>query len=494
MGGMPNSEPPVFILTASRSGSTLLRFILDSHPDLACPPETGIGGAFAALARTWDVLENAESGQKRPVAEPVSLSPDALLAVREAVDRAFAHYLAGRQKRRWCDKSLDSFQHAELIAQVYPEAKFICLFRHCMDVIASGVEVCPWGLHRYGFDPFVTQFPGNSVAAIGSYWQTCARAIITFADKHPQACYRVRYEDLVTAPEQAAAGIFTFLGADQAPGIAEECFRVAHEGGGPGDEKIWFTTGVSARSLGRGVSVPAGALPAPLLQGINETLGELGYRVVDEDWNSAVGLTDPRAGDLPVPAGLEVPQPPAPAGAPASGPAGPGRAELDTLLSALTARLESRDGAAWRKIVADWPSVAGVTAMLVVQDQHGAHGELRLRFPATGAGPASAGYGVLAEADAAPSALMIASPATWWSVLNQDANVVTEILNGRLRCVNKLDGHRIRSATIHAVATVLGAARIPVSRVPDPDLDGLAARNQAEPASALLAAPGNPGR
>jgi len=22
-----------------------------------------------------------------------------------------------------------------------------------MDVIASGVEVCPWGLHRFGFDP-----------------------------------------------------------------------------------------------------------------------------------------------------------------------------------------------------------------------------------------------------------------------------------------------------------------------------------------------------
>lgn len=459
---MPNSEPPVFILTASRSGSTLLRFILDSHPDLACPPETGIGGAFAGLARTWDVLENAESGQKRPVGEPVSLSRDALLAVREAVDRAFAHYLAGRQKRRWCDKSLDSFQHAELIAQVYPEAKFICLFRHCMDVIASGVEVCPWGLHRYGFDPFVTQFPGNSVAAIGSYWQSCARTIMAFADSHPQACHRVRYEDLVTAPEQTAAEIFGFLGAGQVPGIAEECFRIAHEGGGPGDEKIWFTTGVSARSIGRGVSVPAGALPAPLRDGINETLGQLGYRMVDDDWNSAVGPVDPRAGDVP-----------------ANGPAGPDRAELDALLAALSARLDSCGSAAWQKIIADWPSVAGVTALLVVQDRHGAHGELRLRFPADGTASAGAGYSVVADGDGEPSALMIASPETWWSVLSRDANLVTEILAGRLRCVNKLDGHRIRSASIHAVATLLGAAQIPVARVPDPDLAGLAPADRA---------------
>ena len=48
---MLNDEPvsgrlrlgePVGVLTCARSGSTLLRFILDSHPELACPPETGV--------------------------------------------------------------------------------------------------------------------------------------------------------------------------------------------------------------------------------------------------------------------------------------------------------------------------------------------------------------------------------------------------------------------------------------------------------------------
>ena len=37
--GAQHPQSPVFILTTSRSGSTLVRFILDSHPDLACPPE-----------------------------------------------------------------------------------------------------------------------------------------------------------------------------------------------------------------------------------------------------------------------------------------------------------------------------------------------------------------------------------------------------------------------------------------------------------------------
>lgn len=36
-------QAPVIVLTIARSGSTLLRFILDSHPEPACRPETSLG-------------------------------------------------------------------------------------------------------------------------------------------------------------------------------------------------------------------------------------------------------------------------------------------------------------------------------------------------------------------------------------------------------------------------------------------------------------------
>jgi sulfotransferase family protein len=35
-------QDPVFVLCMGRSGSTLLRFLLDAHPELACPPETSL--------------------------------------------------------------------------------------------------------------------------------------------------------------------------------------------------------------------------------------------------------------------------------------------------------------------------------------------------------------------------------------------------------------------------------------------------------------------
>jgi len=41
---------PVLVLCNGRPGSTLLRFLLDAHPDLACPPETNLPALCAQLA------------------------------------------------------------------------------------------------------------------------------------------------------------------------------------------------------------------------------------------------------------------------------------------------------------------------------------------------------------------------------------------------------------------------------------------------------------
>ena len=47
------SADPVFVICAGRSGSTLLRFLLDAHPDLACPPETRLPAMCAQIATVW---------------------------------------------------------------------------------------------------------------------------------------------------------------------------------------------------------------------------------------------------------------------------------------------------------------------------------------------------------------------------------------------------------------------------------------------------------
>jgi len=452
-------ESPVFILTASRSGSTLLRVILDSHPRLACPPETEITTACMELALTCDVLENA--GAASSVADdPGELPPAVRVAVRAAVDEAYGHYLAQRGKQRWCDKSLDSYMHAELMAQVYPDAKFICLFRHCMDVVASGVEACPWGLQRYGYDPFVAQFPGNSIAAISSYWLACAQAILSFAGAHPGSCHQVRYEDLVTAPELTVAGILSFLGEQQMPGITQACFDTPHEINGPADEKLWFTSSVTAGSIGRGTVVPIIGLPEHVRSGVNEVLTRLGYRPVDDHWNDAAVGTDPRFSPEPATS-----FPPGSGGVP-----GPGEAEAVAAL--ITARLRSQPSHKLDEITGYWPELAGKTVEIVVEDGIHARAGIRQTFPLSfthdGQTPEPEAGGAEGEAVAVT---ITASAATWRSLLSGKSNVVTELSVGRIRCVSIeadhhqgcIQGHHPAGA-MRAVAAMLGISKMPVAR------------------------------
>jgi sulfotransferase family protein len=438
-------ESPVFVLTSSRSGSTLLRFILDSHPELACPPETTVASACASLLRSWAVLEQAGS-EGRPLSQAGEVPPAGIAVVQSAIDGLFSSYLARRGKQRWCDKSLDSHMFADLLAQAYPQAKFVCLYRHCMDVIASGIEACPWGLHRFGFDPFVAQYSGNSVAAVGAYWNSCAQAILTFEEEHPESCHRIRYEDLVTAPEQTVSAMFDFLGAAPAPGITRDCFSMPHESNGPGDEKIWFTDEVTPAAMGRGVRVPVGALPPPLLQEINGALIKLDYRPIGPEWNEVTGLFDPRGGVGEIPASATT--------------SSPMVAEVASALRALDERLATRTDDDLEVFAARWPALADQTLSLVVDG--GEQAERRWSLAAATSATAAQDSGGADD----PVARLIAGPAVWGSLLGGESNIVTELSAGRLRCVNKRDTHRLRSEELHAMTWLLGLTQIPVERTP----------------------------
>ena len=169
-------------------------------------------------------------------------------------------YLQRRGKRRYCDKSLGAAQHAGLLLRIWPGARFICLYRHPMDVIASGIEASPWGLTSYGFEPYIGSPPDNNVAALARYWLDYTTSIVAAEERFTDRCLPVRYEDLVTDPDGQIARILEFIGATPAPGIVARCFGPEHQRFGPGDYKIWNTSGVSADSVGRGWTMPAGKI------------------------------------------------------------------------------------------------------------------------------------------------------------------------------------------------------------------------------------------
>jgi protein-tyrosine sulfotransferase len=273
-------DEPVVVLTCARSGSTLLRVILDAHPELACPPETNIVKMCGQLGRTWELMDPASSDG--------ALSETAATSIKAMVNTVFTAHLLQNGKRRWCDKSLGTVRGLGPFIDLYPKTKFICLYRHCMDVIGSGLEASPFGLRGYGFENYITRFDGNSVAAIAALWCEDTGLGLDFEEAHPDQCHRVYYEHIVENPEKVAADLFSFIGVEPDPGITERCFNVAHSFHGPGDYKVIATNHIAADSVGRGARIPVDFIPPALLHITNNLLERLGYAVINDNWKQNI--------------------------------------------------------------------------------------------------------------------------------------------------------------------------------------------------------------
>jgi hypothetical protein len=275
------AKDPVFILCAARTGSTLLRLLLDCHPEFACPAETNLPVLCHNMLPIWSLV----TGNPVPIPnQPLDISQlpwEVTEGLRKSMDLIMSTHLERSDKSRWCDKSLGSARYAELLRQVYPRARFLCLYRFPMDVIASALEACPYGLSGYGYDPYIAASPGNNVLAVARCWLEMTADIMSAEEDFGEQCLRIRYEDLVSAPETVLDDIFKFLGVRPVPDIVTRCFSSEQERLGMADYKVWHTNRVSSDSVGRGWKIPPGLIPEPVLDGVNELAGRLGYIQID---------------------------------------------------------------------------------------------------------------------------------------------------------------------------------------------------------------------
>jgi len=139
--------PAPFVVGLTRSGTTLLRMMLDAHPELTIPPEThfvpdlikaaraeeGTDGMLAAMtgSRTWgDFGIDAEEMRERLDRVP---SGDGAAAVRAFFDA----YAKRQDKPRWGDKTPAYMLSVQRIGRTLPESRFIHLIRDGRDVALS---------------------------------------------------------------------------------------------------------------------------------------------------------------------------------------------------------------------------------------------------------------------------------------------------------------------------------------------------------------------
>jgi hypothetical protein len=271
---------PFFIQACERSGSTLLRYIVDTHSQLCSPAELYLGRSLEAMKVT---LERS-TALLRPEAERQAFVTSEL---RRRCGGILDEYALGKGKKAWCEKTPVNLQSLDLIDRVFPDARHICLHRNCMDVVHSALEA-----GRYGFVEGLTEYirrdPTNLVAALAQSWADKTEWLLQFEQAHRDRCHRVRYEAVVFEPATVLPAMFQFMGYPWEPALLDAVFRIPHDqgAGNAGDRKIRLTRKIERR-VGSGSTISRQHLPAALLLRVNGLLRQLEYSEIHEFWDKA---------------------------------------------------------------------------------------------------------------------------------------------------------------------------------------------------------------
>ena len=261
------ARAPILILCRDRSGSTLLRFIMDSHTMVCCPPELNIGPLSKVLQHTIEFSLAASLTKDQRVAAVAR-------EIRKSIEAIMQRYAVTKGKQVWCEKSTTSMPFLELLATVFPDARYLCLHRNSMDVVHSTLEAS-----RYEWIPTVWEYvrgKRNFAHAILEHWAAETEQQLAFEEAHPHLAFQIKYESIVTEPEQTLQALFAFLELPWEPKLLDSVFEQSHDRG-PGDPKIRFTKRIEKDTLGKGARVPLQAFGAPLIARVNLLHARLGY-------------------------------------------------------------------------------------------------------------------------------------------------------------------------------------------------------------------------
>jgi hypothetical protein len=201
-----SSAAPVIVGGCQRSGTTLLRVILDSHPNIACGPESSLfTGGFLPhkLSSKFSVSERQ-----------VWTLHNAARDHAEFIESFFTFYAAERGKPRWADKTPQNVWHLEWILRHFPKARFIYMLRDGRDVVCS-IRTHPRFRMVNG-----ERVPTNIRRPLRpciNYWLEDTAEAMKWR-KHPNFL-AIRYEDIVSDTEPALRKLCEFIGEPWDPAL-----------------------------------------------------------------------------------------------------------------------------------------------------------------------------------------------------------------------------------------------------------------------------------
>lgn len=202
-------DAPFFIVGSARSGTTLLRVILNAHPEVTVPPESRF------VTELWSGSNEVETSaflaalQQHRQFKSWNLSIGLVkeeLGARDkvlygtAIEAVYDAYAKRAGKKRWGDKTPRYVEHIPFISRLFPSARFVHLVRDGRNVALSYARV-PFG--------------PKTVAKAAALWARRVKLGVTEGRRLGDDRYKeIRYEDLVEEPEATTRSLCAFLGID----------------------------------------------------------------------------------------------------------------------------------------------------------------------------------------------------------------------------------------------------------------------------------------
>lgn len=214
MPSAAHRERPLFVIGVARSGTTLLRWMLEEHPRIAIPEESHWIVDLAGCRDAWgpqrqekvltEILTNpkyrqwwmSEDELRGAVREPAPTYSALVAAV-------FGVYAKRKGKPRWGDKTPWYVSHVDLLDELFQDAMFVHIVRDGREVAASLADL------------------GERDSIGGAtYWReavTGARS--TGARLGPARYCEIRLEDLIAEPETTLRRVCTAVGETYTGGM-----------------------------------------------------------------------------------------------------------------------------------------------------------------------------------------------------------------------------------------------------------------------------------
>lgn len=184
-------QKPVFILSSVRSGSTLLRAVLNAHSRIHAPHELHLTGIKTSISNKYARAAMAE------------VDLDAALLQYLLWDRLLHRELMRHGKQVIANKTPSDALMWERLVACWPDVRFIYLLRHPAAITDS------WQRAR-------TSWSRSQVA------EDVLRYMVAVEDARTnRGGLTVRYEDLTISPERETKRMCEFIGVDWEPGMLD---------------------------------------------------------------------------------------------------------------------------------------------------------------------------------------------------------------------------------------------------------------------------------